>query len=268
MTRMAVETARPNSGVTTSVAPLVPPDSNLASISGASSGESGSTFPRFSTSAVSNPLEEANRAYEAQDWAAARSGFDRWLSQHSGGDNKQVSIVLLKAATCASNARDSDACMGYVTDFDRQCAGSFGTPPDYSTTWAMLGLARKNSEREDYGLTERLIQAALNAYPKGRNAADRNVVFMKMELSRVYADNNRTAEAISLMRECVQQAQEWPDVVSSIRENLDRVSGGPRLGPGNWPGNGPGVGPGGISPLPPNDGQFGGRRQPPFGSSF
>lgn len=202
-------------------------------------------------------LNDANFSFRAGDYAQARNQYEAVLALNVSGD-KQISI-LGKLVICASKTQDLNACQEYLEKFKDLFPFHSASAGDATLLYQIYEMQRHMSDKEDYSFSEKLLRASLDDFYRHNSRADKHAVRMKMELSRVFADQNRDSEAASILQEVINDSDQYPDMASEAKMHLARVQGGPPGGGGSGP---PAGGPGGFDPRRPPPGMEGGG---PFG---
>lgn len=206
-----------------SIAATIPPIGTLSSsspppiLSGLSKGSSADKI-----------LNDANFAFRGGDYAQARTHYDAALALNLSSD-KQTG-VLARLVICASKTQDLSASQEYLDKFKDQFSFNSSSAGDSSILYQIYEIQRRMSDREDFPFSEKILRAALDDFNRHNSRPDRTSTRMKMELSRVFADQNRDSDAAAILQEIVNESDHIPDMLNEAKTHLARVQGGPRIG--------------------------------------
>lgn len=173
-------------------------------------------------------LNDANFAFRGGDYAQARTHYDAALALNLSSD-KQTG-VLARLVICASKTQDLSASQEYLDKFKDQFSFNSSSAGDSSILYQIYEIQRRMSDREDFPFSEKILRAALDDFNRHNSRPDRTSTRMKMELSRVFADQNRDSEAAAILQEIVNESDHIPDMLNDAKTHLARVQGGPRIG--------------------------------------
>lgn len=196
-------------------------------------------FPGNQISSSSNPagvlskntpvekiLSDAMVAFRGGDFAQARAFFEAAIAQGGLTSDKQ-STALARLIICTYRTQDLSACQIYLEKY--KDGFSFNTTGDANTLVQVYEIQKQVTEPEDYGFSEKLLKAWIEDNSRRSIRPDRQALRMKMELSRVYADQSRTSDSEQILQQIISEADQFPDMLSEAKSHLQHITGGPPL---------------------------------------
>ncbi|MBY0548301.1 MAG: protein kinase [Candidatus Obscuribacterales bacterium] len=215
---------------TSSVAATIPPIGTVPVSSSLPGGMTKSSSPE-------KALNDANFAFRGGDYSQARTHFEAALALNLSSE-KQCG-VFGKLVICANKTQDLSASQEYLDKFKDQFAFNSSSAGDSNVLFQVYEIQRRMSDREDFGFSEKILRAAIDDFYRHNSRPDRTSTRMKMELSRVFADQSRDSDAASILQEIISESDHIPDMLNEAKTHLARVQGGPRMIGGPPLGGGP-----------------------------
>lgn len=248
----------PDSSSKTASNSAAPPDARIASVGGGDAASRLKASERY--------VYDGTLAFSRSNWSQARSYLEAAIKTGDLSLNKTE--IYGKLAVACYKMQDTATAAEYLNRFkDLFRFNSRSVEGDPMLLWDILTVARSAYAKEDYNFSERLAKTCLDSYRREHSSPDRNSVTIRMELSRIYADQGKPEEARSLLQESLREATfVASDMVTQIKSHLAAISQGAPQGAGSGfqplPGAGflpSGGSMGGGEPIGPMGGPIGGR---------